>query len=204
MIKQRLITFSILSILFLSACVTINIYFPAAEAEEAAEQIVDDILDILPPNKQVITPKTDDGAYIPVTSPIAFRFNPLDLFFPAAHAAPKFSVNAPVVKKIQSRIKKRIASLQPFLASGGIGFAKDGFVVIKDKSKIALKNRKKAAKLIKNENKDRKSLYKTIAKVNHHPEWEADIQSVFAKKWIKGAKKGWWVQNANGGWIQKK
>lgn len=32
------------TLFFLAACVTINIYFPAAQAEEAAGRIVDDIL----------------------------------------------------------------------------------------------------------------------------------------------------------------
>jgi hypothetical protein len=34
------------SLLTLSACVTINIYFPAAEAEKAADKIIDDVWDI--------------------------------------------------------------------------------------------------------------------------------------------------------------
>ena len=200
--KQRLVTFSVLSLFLLSACVTINIYFPAAEAEEAAEQIVDDILDNLPVNPSII--KKRDGAYVPVLqNKNQVSFSPLDLFFPSAHAAPNFSVSAPAVKRIQSRIKKRVSSLRPFLASGGIGFKNDGFVILKNKSKISLKDRKKAAQLVKNENKDRKSLYKTIARVNNHPEWEDDIRATFAKKWMKGAARGWWVQSASGAWSKK-
>jgi hypothetical protein len=34
------------SLLTLSACVTINIYFPAAEAEKAADKIIDDVWQI--------------------------------------------------------------------------------------------------------------------------------------------------------------
>jgi hypothetical protein len=36
----------LVSVLTLSACVTINIYFPAAEAEKAADKIIDDVWQI--------------------------------------------------------------------------------------------------------------------------------------------------------------
>jgi hypothetical protein len=42
-----MILFSLMaSLLALSACVTINIYFPAAEAEKAADKIIDDVWQI--------------------------------------------------------------------------------------------------------------------------------------------------------------
>ena len=40
----------------LSACVTINIYFPAAEAEKAADKIIDEIWQT---EKSVTAPKSD-------------------------------------------------------------------------------------------------------------------------------------------------
>lgn len=39
---------ALLAALALSACVTINIYFPAAAAEKAADQIIDDIWQTAP------------------------------------------------------------------------------------------------------------------------------------------------------------
>ena len=39
---------SVLSALLLTACVTINIYFPAAAAEKAADEIIKDIQTITP------------------------------------------------------------------------------------------------------------------------------------------------------------
>jgi hypothetical protein len=41
MMKQWILTLGLLS--SLSACVTINIYFPAAAAEKAADKIIDDV-----------------------------------------------------------------------------------------------------------------------------------------------------------------
>ena len=37
----------------LAGCVTINIYFPAAAAEKAADRIIDDIMQLTPDSKSV-------------------------------------------------------------------------------------------------------------------------------------------------------
>jgi uncharacterized protein YdbL (DUF1318 family) len=55
---------------------------------------------------------------------------------------------------------------------------------------------------VKEENTDRATLYKEIAQANGHPEWQAEIQSTFAGRWIDKAQAGWWVQGA-GGWVKK-
>lgn len=41
--RNWLIGITLLSAVALSACVTINIYFPAAAAEKAADKIIDDV-----------------------------------------------------------------------------------------------------------------------------------------------------------------
>ncbi len=44
---QRIMTlFAVLGVLALPACVTINIYFPAAAAEKAADKIIDEVWQI--------------------------------------------------------------------------------------------------------------------------------------------------------------
>lgn len=45
----------------LSACVTINIYFPAAAAEKAADKIIDEVWQT---EKPVTTPKSDTSPSI--------------------------------------------------------------------------------------------------------------------------------------------
>jgi hypothetical protein len=42
-IKKRALGLSLLCAVALPACVTINIYFPAAAAEKAADKIIDDV-----------------------------------------------------------------------------------------------------------------------------------------------------------------
>ncbi|MCE1172152.1 MAG: hypothetical protein LWW84_12675 [Azovibrio sp.] len=42
----------LMAVSLLSACVTINIYFPAAAAEKAADRIIDEVWQLQPPAAQ--------------------------------------------------------------------------------------------------------------------------------------------------------
>lgn len=44
--KQWMIGMTLIGVLALPACVTINIYFPAAAAEKAADKIIDEVWQI--------------------------------------------------------------------------------------------------------------------------------------------------------------
>ena len=55
----------------------------------------------------------------------------------------------------------------------------------------------------RDENSERDKLYKEIAKANGHPEWEAEIRSTFAKRWVDNAPAGWMYQDAGGSWAKK-
>ena len=41
------------------------------------------------------------------------------------------------------------------------------------------------------------------SRANGHPEWEGDVRSTFAKVWAQEAPKGYWYQDAGGGWRQR-
>lgn len=185
-------------VFILSACVTINVYFPAAAAEEAAEKIVDDVLG----KKNVASPPAGDkGSHLPGDS--RRRISVIDWLIPAAHAAPDFDVETPAIRQIQARMKARNRDLSPFYDAGAAGFGKDGFVKVRDNSAVGLRDRTRFGKLVDAENADRRALYREIAKANGRPEWEKDVAAVFAKKWRERARKGWWVQDASGGWRKK-
>ena len=99
------------AVLFLmSACVTINIYFPEAQAEKAAEKIVDDILGKPPATRG------DDGALNPPDG--FFRRIAgavLELAVPSVQAAqPDFNVETPEIRRIPAQMKRRHQSLAPF------------------------------------------------------------------------------------------
>lgn len=191
--------------LFLGACVTINIYFPAAEAREAAEKIVEDILQKVPAKPKVQPPAADDkGASRERNMPATRLGSVLDFFVPSAHAAkPNFSVDTPEIRRIQASLKRRHGALSPYFRSGAIGLTGDGRVEVRDPKAISLRDRAKVNKLVARENSDRNALYTAIAKANGHPEWKADVQAVFARTWIDKAAKGTWYRKGNGKWARK-
>jgi len=117
-------------------------------------------------------------------------------------AAPDLEVNTPAITAVKNSMQSRHGQLAPFYASGAIGLTKDGFVAVKDANAVPLAQRGSLTGLVKEENADRATLYKEIAQANGHPEWQAEIQSTFAGRWIDKAQAGWWVQGA-GGWVKK-
>jgi uncharacterized protein YdbL (DUF1318 family) len=199
-------TFRVLSLLsallVLVACVTINIYFPAAEAREAAEKIVDDILG--EDAKKPPAAQDEQSMNTPMMEP-GDAFNLLDLLIPQAQAAaqPKFDADTPLVRKLQASMKQRHTQLKPFYQSGAIGFTQDALVGIRDPGSVPLKQRGQLNNLVDAENRDRNQLYKEIARANGHPEWEKDVRATFSKTWISNAAKGWWYQNSSGAWVRK-
>lgn len=111
-------------------------------------------------------------------------------------------INTPAIAALQKSMQQRHAELAPLYASGAIGLARNGNVALRDASGVPLAQRGQVNTLIAAENADRSALYREIARANGHPEWEADIRSTFAQRWIDRAQPGWWVEGA-GGWARK-
>lgn len=193
--------------LLLSACVTINVYFPAAEAKEAAKEFVEKVINDAAPPAQ-----TPGGGGMAQNAPVrparerGLAFDPLMLIgiSPAyAQGQPDFNIQTPAIRAIQTRMEQRFdGELRPHFDSGALGFGEDGLVVVRDAAAIALKDRVPVNTAVADENRDRKAVYREIAVANGHPEWEGQIRSVFAKQWVDSARSGWWYQRG-GAWKQK-
>ena len=189
----------------LVGCVTINVYFPEAAAQKAADQFIGTVLDgsgqPAPPAADKHAPAQDNPP--PVQQPSATL---LDLLVPAAEAAdvPNLRVQTPAVQAIHERMRKRFEhSLKALLDSGAVGFTRDGMVAMRDAAKVPLSERAQANATVADENRDRAALYREIASANHHPEWAAQIQATFAHTWIERAHAGWYCQDASGAWQRK-
>jgi uncharacterized protein YdbL (DUF1318 family) len=182
-----------------AACVTINVYFPEAAAQKAAEQFVDKVLG--EPAAQPTTPPPADTPP-PGRSPAAML---LDLVIPSASAqTADINIQTPQIQAIQTRMQQRFSDvLSKFSASGAIGFTRDGFVAVRDAASIALPDRARVNAAVADENRDRKAVYREIALANGHAEWETQIRDAFAKQWIQQARAGWYYQDASGAWKQK-
>ena len=182
----------------LAACVTINVYFPAAAAEKAADRIIDDIWG---PEQAAKPPGNEQSSIGHAAGDILVAA--LDFVIPAAHAQADIDVSSPAIRALTSSMKSRAGQLDPFFDSGAIGLTADGLVEIRDANAVALADRNKLRKLVADDNADRNSLYREIASANGHPEWEADIRSTFAERWIAKAGAGWYHKSKSGDWKKK-
>jgi len=198
--KKLQATLIVCTVLVLAACVTINVYFPAAAAERAAEQFVGDVL---------AEPRKDGSLFAPQDAPqhIAWlaAVQLVDFLVPSAYAQQaEIDINTPQINAIKARMSERQRqSLAPLFDAGAIGFTADGLVTIRDRAAVPLSERRNLETLVADENRDRKAVYREIAVANGHPEWEQDIQDTFAKEWVRNARPGWFYQEAGGAWRQK-
>ena len=184
--------------LFAMACVTINVYFPAEAAEKAADRIIRDVYgDEVDAAKEPQSWNHFEGVPVQRTNPV------LDWFIPAAHAAADLSVNTPAIRQLQADMEKRHRQLAPYYSSGAVGITNKGQLQIRDQKLVPLKDRNKVKNLVAKENRDRSALYAEIARANSHPEWEAEIRTTFARRWVDNAHSGWWYMDKSGGWKQK-
>lgn len=186
------------AVALVAACVTINVYFPEAAADKAAEQFIDKVIgDPAPssPSPAAVQPP-------PGRSPGAVL---LDLLIPSAYAQQAdLRVQTPQIQAIQQRMRQRFSStLAKYFDSGAIGFGKDGLVAVRDLAGVPLPERAALNAAIADDNRDRAAVYREIAVANGHAEWEAQIRGTFAKQWIQQAKPGWYYQDASGSWKRK-
>ncbi|MDI1253764.1 YdbL family protein [Thermomonas sp.] len=192
--------------LLLSACVTINVYFPAAEAKAAAREFVEKVID------QADSTQIKDSSGGGMAMQLkhfdfdASGFDPwmlIGIGSAQAQSAPDISIKTPAIQAIQSRMEARFNStLRSGFDSGALGFTEDGLISVRDAGKLELKDRVAMNAAVADDNRDRKAVYREVAVANGHPEWEVQIRNVFAKQWVESARSGWWYQSG-GGWKQK-
>lgn len=199
---------SIISMLFMAGlalvgCVTINVYFPEAAAQKAADQFIGTVLDNSDTAKPAPSKDDKPAAPAPARQPSAWL---LDLVIPSAQAAeaPNIQVSTPETDAIRARMKARFSGqLKALFDSGAVGFTADGLVAVRDASALSLDQRSQADGLVKQENSDRDSLYRAVATANGHPEWEPQIRKTFADGWVQRAPPGWYYRDASGAWKRK-
>lgn len=125
------------------------------------------------------------------------------LFAGNAWAQANLEVNTPAVVALQASMQKRHVELAPFYNNGAVGLTRDGFVALRDANAVPLAQRQQVNGLVAAENQDRTALYREIARANNKPEWENDIRTTFAQRWIDKAQGGWYFQNNAGAWTRK-
>ena len=126
------------------------------------------------------------------------------LLFPMlAFAAADLEINTPAISALKSSMQNRHGQLAGLYASGAVGLTRDGLIALRDANAVPLKDRQGVSALVSAESNDRNALYKEIATANGHPEWENEVRSTFAQRWVQKAQGGWWYQDAGGAWQKK-
>jgi uncharacterized protein YdbL (DUF1318 family) len=181
----------------ISACVTVNIYFPAAAVERAAEQIVKETWG--EPSKSAPAPAPQSGNRLS-----RWQLASLSLVSEVHAQEADINVSNPAIRAIKDSIKARSQAIKPFMDRGNIGIAADGLLAIRGTDGLNLKERAETKQLVDAENRDRENLYAEIAKANNiSKESIPRIKAIFARSWLDQAQSGWWIQDGQGDWKKK-
>jgi uncharacterized protein len=192
MLKRTVLLLAFLT----NACVTVNIYFPAAAVERAADEIV----------KETWGSRTESAPKEQPRSLLSTAREIVSVTFVDEAFAQEADINIsnPAIRALKDSIKNRSGSIKPFMDRGNVGLTKEGLLAVRTTDGLSLRERAEVQQLVDAENRDRESLYLEIAKANNFPlESVAKIRSIFARSWVEQAQAGWWTQDAQGNWQKK-
>jgi uncharacterized protein YdbL (DUF1318 family) len=183
---------------FLVSCVTVNIYFPAAAIQKAADQIVDDVRK-MPEQKPEQKPGEKPDKISLLDRFRFFRLGPAE-----AQAAVDVNVSTPAIRGLKTSLANRFPQLQPLYAKGAVGETNNGLVAIRDPAALSLKEKADLSRLVDQENADRQALYAEIVRANNLDGSKlGEVQKLFANSWRDKSSPGWWIQQDNGQWGKK-
>ncbi len=191
----------------LVSCVslTVNIYFPTAEIKQAAQEI----------EQRVRTGQGAEGLQSRLDAPSAPRPRfalAVSWGGSAAWAADEVDINikSPVIIKIIESRTKRYKEIEPYMDKGILGETLNGYLAIRDKTGLSLKELNALKKLMDAENAERTALYKEILtanKVELTKENTEKVEKLFAEAIREKMKAGHWYmvkKEPKEEWAQKK
>jgi len=188
-----------LLMVLLVSCVTVNIYFPAAAIQKAADQIVDDVRNIPEPAPGPKPEQKPDKSSL-LDRVRVVRLGPAE----AQAAAVDLNVSTPAIRNIRASLANRFPQLQPLYAKGAIGETSTGLIAARDIGALSLKEKADLNRLVEQENADRQALYTEIIRANSlDPGQLGEVQRLFANSWRDKSAPGWWIQQNNGQWGRK-
>jgi uncharacterized protein YdbL (DUF1318 family) len=118
-------------------------------------------------------------------------------------AQANLKIDTPALAALRKSLRDRHQQLAPLYSNGAIGLTRDGNIGLRDANLVPLAQRAQVNALVADGNQDRAALYREIARANGHPEWEGEIRTTFAQRWIERAQPGWYYQGPNGEWVRK-
>ncbi len=126
------------------------------------------------------------------------------IYTPAmAQTEANLGIDSPSIAVIKKSLATRMPILKPLFESHSIGLTRDGLIQIMKPDNIHPTERRNVEMLVDDDNKDRATLYREIARANGRPDWEADLKRTFGERWINRAPTGWMIEDAAGVWKKK-
>jgi len=160
------------AILFIVACVTINIYFPAEKVESVAGEIVRDIRSQDKPLKE------DKTSFLRSLVP--------DLQPSPAWADDATTVSNPTIRALKERLKANYQQMKPFYQKGAVVENNAGYVSLGNTQALDIKQKRDLNALVNAENTMRKQLYEEVARaLKIEASQVSRIGEIFAKEWQK-------------------
>ncbi|BDV44528.1 lipoprotein [Geotalea uraniireducens] len=209
------------SMLAACAIITVNVYFPEKAVKDAYKSL-DEML-LKPGDEQSSSPTAKPPAEQPAepgtSTPQSRLFDrlPSISFVSQAWAADNYAdelaielSSMPDVLRAYDEMRARLPQLDALRTSGVVGETNQGLVTVRDKGRSSAQTEA----LVKAENDNRKTVItgmaRAIIKLNKQKESKAAINQVLGKAAAtyadtrrEEARPGWWVQLANGRWVQK-
>lgn len=193
---RRLRHLALSFMILLAACVTVNIYFPAAAIQKAADEIVDDVRGTK--DQKQPEEKKSDRQSRPLDSLRRF-IGPGE-----AHAQINIDVSTPAIRSLKQAMKDNYPQLKNFYDKGAIGENNMGLLEQRDAGGLNLKEKADLNRVMGAENNNRTALYNEIMRANKlGSDSLPKIQRIFANSWREKSQPGWWIQNDSGGWQKK-
>lgn len=188
-----------------AGCVTVNVYFPAAQVEKTAERIVDEVYRDQNEPKDPKESPGQEPAEKPRSSNEGDAYRGIvriALLGPdPAFAEEAATVSNAAIRGLKEQIGRRHAELLPYYQQGRVGITKDGFLEVRGTDGLGLPQVAAMKRLVDADNGARRQLYEEVGKaLNLKPDQVPQIRRIFAKQWRDKAQAGWAVQADDGQW----
>lgn len=194
--------FPIVALAVLTACVTVNVYFPEAEVRDLSKQIEQEV------RKQAAEQSGEAPPAAPESQAPNQGASLLDLLVGATPAMAQVAapeITNPAIRKIIDSRSARFNELRKYFDQGVLGENNKGLVEVRALDAVAdLKARADVQRLVRAENTDREELYKEIAAAKNVDLSQLQkIRETYAETLRQNSKAGDWIQKADGSWVKK-
>lgn len=180
------------------ACVTVNIYFPAAEVQQVADEYTDDVYGSLgrepaPATEPEDNGGSDDSSCLEVI---------LAVLGPAkAYAEDATQVTNAAIRGLKEQNIANLQQLTPYLDGGFVGINKSGLLEIRTESGLDMQQVSAVRQLVNADNGVRQQLFAEVAAaMNIDPSQVGQVQAIFSQTWREKAPSTWPVQDDSGAW----